>query len=146
MVTSMRSQHCSALGSAFTTPTARTRARAPRGHTGGHTGEGEGDISQGHGTTWTTNWLFYKEDRGQNDKWDNFSIIWNFGMWYTARNLIHLNFRFQFQMCYNAMCAITVPPCLCCPLRWLVRTERCPKWVQIIYNWQCTMWRPSSNK
>ena len=45
MVTSMRSQHCSALGSAFTTPTARNRARA----TGGHTGEGEGDISQGHG-------------------------------------------------------------------------------------------------
>ena len=45
----MRSQHCSALGSAFTTPTARTRARATGGHTGGHTGEGEGDISQGHG-------------------------------------------------------------------------------------------------
>ena len=49
MVTSMRSQHCSALGSAFTTPTATTRARATGGHTGGHTGEGEGDISQGHG-------------------------------------------------------------------------------------------------
>ena len=49
MVTSMRSQHCSALGSAFTIPTAKTRARATGGHTGGHTGEGEGDISQGHG-------------------------------------------------------------------------------------------------